>query len=56
MRMLMGSGDAWFIRHNNRRTYVFGLRLHHGLVGAALFATGVVLMLDDWKDFPWLSN
>lgn len=52
----MGTGSAWFVRFPNRRTYVFGLRLHHGLAGAALCVAGIYLMVDDWKDFPWFSD
>ncbi len=50
---------------NGPRVYVLGLRLHHGLIGAALLAlglarserslvlAGVALIADDAHDFPW---
>jgi hypothetical protein len=36
-----------------RRTYIFGRRLHHGLVGAAGIAVSAALVLHDRRDFPW---
>lgn len=41
------------IFHLRRRLYLRGRRIHHGLTGALLAALGVVLMLDDARDFPW---
>lgn len=37
-----------------RRVYVAGRRVHHGLVGVAMVAAGIVLAVHDRKDFPWL--
>lgn len=37
----------------NRRIYIRGRRIHHGLTGAVLVLIGVVFMLDDWADRPW---
>lgn len=38
------------------RVYVFGRRLHHGLVCAlGVFICGIGVW-DDWQDFPWLSD
>lgn len=37
----------------NRRCYVLGYRLHHGLFGAILAAFGAVLTYHDRRDFPW---
>lgn len=37
----------------NRRVYVCGLRVHHGLTGVLLIAVGVVLVAHDWADRPW---
>lgn len=37
----------------NRRLYVFGYRLHHGLTGAVLAALGLGLVVHDARDFPW---
>jgi hypothetical protein len=36
-----------------RRVWICGLRVHHGLVGLGAAAVGAVLMLHDRKDFPW---
>ena len=36
-----------------RRTYVFGRRLHHGLVGAFGFGISAALIFHDRRDFPW---
>lgn len=41
------------IDREQRRVWVCGLRLHHGLVGAGAFLVGAALMLHDRKDFPW---
>jgi hypothetical protein len=38
---------------SNRRLYVFGFRLHHGLTGAVLAVLGTVLAVHDAADFPW---
>lgn len=35
------------------RLYIFGRRIHHGLVGACLTALGAVLSIHDRRDFPW---
>jgi hypothetical protein len=35
---------------DRRRLWVAGQRVHHGLTGALLLATGTALMLHDWKD------
>lgn len=38
-----------------RRLWVFGRRVHHGAVGAALVAVGAVLALHDRADWrEWL--
>jgi len=39
-----------------KRVWVFNKRLHHGLVGFALFIVGSALMIDDWHDIPWLYD
>jgi hypothetical protein len=36
-----------------RRVWICGLRVHHGLVGLGAACVGAVLMLHDRKDFPW---
>lgn len=41
------------IRVSNRRCYVLGYRLHHGLTGLILAALGVALTYHDRRDFPW---
>jgi len=51
--VLVGNGNAWLVRDRDCKTFLFGYRLHHGLVGAVFAALGVFLMVDDWKDFPW---
>jgi hypothetical protein len=33
-----------------RRLWIRGQRLHHGTTGALLAATGILLMVHDWKD------
>lgn len=33
-----------------RRLWLAGHRVHHGLTGVLLLATGAALMLHDWKD------
>lgn len=35
------------------RVYICGYRVHHGLVGAALAAAGILLVWHDRRDFPW---
>jgi hypothetical protein len=35
------------------RTYVYGLRIHHGLVGCVLTVIGAALAAHDRFDFPW---
>jgi hypothetical protein len=40
----------------NRRVWVLGARVHHGLVGVFLIGFGVILVLDDLHDFPWLRD
>jgi hypothetical protein len=35
------------------RTYVYGWRLHHGLLGCVLAAIGAALAAHDRHDFPW---
>lgn len=35
---------------HRRRLWIAGQRVHHGMTGALLFATGAALMLHDWKD------
>lgn len=37
----------------DRKLYVFGFRIHHGLQGCALVALGLILTFHDRKDFPW---
>jgi hypothetical protein len=36
-----------------RRLYIYGRRVHHGLVGAILAALGLGLLAHDWRDRPW---
>jgi hypothetical protein len=37
--------------------FVLGHRVHHGLLGCALLAAGIVLMADDWADrLVWLAD
>lgn len=36
-----------------KHVYIVGRRIHHGFAGLVMFAAGIVLMLDDLKDFPW---
>ena len=33
-----------------RRLWIAGQRVHHGLTGVLLLATGTALILHDWKD------
>ena len=35
---------------SRRRLWVAGQRVHHGLTGVLLLATGAALILHDWKD------
>ncbi len=43
-------------RHQ-RRLWVGGWRLHHGVTGMILAAIGGALMAHDWKDRPhWLHD
>jgi hypothetical protein len=35
------------------RTYVYGWRLHHGLLGCVLAVIGAALAAHDRRDFPW---
>ena len=35
---------------DRRRLWIAGQRVHHGLTGVLLLATGTALMLHDWKD------
>lgn len=39
-----------------RRLWICGKRIHHGLAGAAMTAAGVLLMVHDLKDAPWLRD
>jgi len=41
------------IDHQQRRVWVCGLRVHHGLVGVGAVIVGAALMLHDRKDWPW---
>jgi hypothetical protein len=34
-------------------TYVYGFRIHHGLLGCILAAIGAALAAHDRGDFPW---
>jgi hypothetical protein len=36
-----------------RKVYIVGLRIHHGLAGAAMLALGAVLVIHDRRDWPW---
>lgn len=38
---------------SDRKLYVLGLRLHHGLTGTFLAALGAILVVHDARDFPW---
>jgi len=41
----------------NRRVWVGGQRVHHGLTGLALAALGAALVAHDWKDRPiWFAR
>ena len=42
-----------YIDHKQRRVWVCGLRVHHGLVGVGAVIVGAALMLHDRKDWPW---
>ena len=33
-----------------RRVWIAGQRVHHGLTGVLLLATGAALIVHDWKD------
>jgi hypothetical protein len=40
-----------------RRLWICGQRVHHGLAGTLLAATGTLLMAHDWKDRPmWFER
>ena len=40
-----------------KRVWVLGQRVHHGMTGALLAATGTLLMAHDWKDRPmWFQR
>lgn len=40
-----------------RRLWLLGQRVHHGLAGVLLAATGTLLMAHDWKDRPmWFQR
>jgi hypothetical protein len=39
-----------------RRLHVFGIRIHHGLVGCGAVLTGIALMAHDWADRWWLPR
>jgi hypothetical protein len=34
-------------------TYVYGFRIHHGLIGFILAVIGAALAAHDRSDFPW---
>jgi hypothetical protein len=38
------------------RVYLFGYRLHHGLLGAVMTALGLVLCWHDRRDAPWTRD
>lgn len=39
------------------KRYIRGHRVHHGLIGLAFIATGVVLCADDWIDRRvWIAD
>lgn len=38
---------------SDRKVYVFGLRIHHGLAGLFAIAAGSLALWHDWKDRPW---
>jgi hypothetical protein len=41
---------------DNRRVWILGARIHHGLVGLVLTVVGTVLMIDDWHDHWWITD
>lgn len=46
-----------YIDREFRRVWVYGWRLHHGLVGAAMIAAGIGLCLHDFKDrWDWVHG
>lgn len=44
------------VAYKNRRLYLHGHRLHHGMVGSILAAIGAILMLHDRRDAPWTQD
>lgn len=38
------------------RIYILGCRIHHGLLGLALAAVGILLAWNDRADIPWLHD
>ena len=42
---------------SRRRLWLLGQRVHHGVAGLLLAATGTFLMAHDWKDRPmWFQR
>lgn len=37
----------------DRRCYLLGRRVHHGLIGALAALIGLVLAVHDRRDWPW---
>jgi hypothetical protein len=49
-------GIAFVRRPGSIRCYVRGHRLHHGLVGIVLIATGAALVAHDRADWPFTHD
>jgi hypothetical protein len=39
------------IDRDNRRVWLFGMRVHHGQAALLLIGLGVALLAHDWADF-----
>jgi hypothetical protein len=37
----------------DRRVYVAGRRVHHGLAGLVAILVGMAAVVHDWRDRPW---
>ena len=41
------------LKHNPHRVYIFDRHLHHGRTGEIFLLIGLILILTDWRDWPF---